>query len=72
MNIKCEICLVNNMEIKDYRLRQGTYTKYYVCRNCFMLNDEDFFKLKNVKGDRKKTIMEITGRDWKEYLVKEP
>jgi len=37
-----------------------------------MLNDEDFFKLKYAKGDKRIVIMKITGRDWKEYLIKEP
>jgi len=72
MSVKCEVCLINNAEVKDYRLRQGVYAKYYVCRNCFMLNDEDFFKLKYAKGDKRTVTMKITGRDWKEYLIKEP
>ena len=37
-----------------------------------MLSDEDFFKLKYAKGDKRTVITKITGRNWKEYLVREP
>lgn len=72
MSIKCEVCLINNAQVKDYRYRAGTYNKYIVCGNCFMLDDESFFKLKYAKGEtgKKRVIAMLTGRNWKEYLLK--
>jgi hypothetical protein len=73
MSIKCEVCLVNNAQVKDYRYRTGTYNKYAVCRNCFMLDDESFFKLKYAKEGiaKKRVISMIIGGNRKGYLLKE-
>lgn len=71
MSIKCEVCLINDARAKDFRYRAGTYNKYAVCCNCFMLDDESFFRLKYAKEEatKKRVIAMITGENWKEYLL---
>ncbi|GAB4290582.1 MAG: hypothetical protein Kow0090_03740 [Myxococcota bacterium] len=73
MAAKCEVCDINEVRVKDYR-RSGVtrdYCEYFVCPNCFWLNDYWFFKLKNAKEGigKKRIISRITEENWKEYLV---
>ena len=66
----CECCRINKARIKDYRgLDTGeTYDihKFLVCRLCFNLNDDDFFRLLWTKdtNERKEIIREIVEK-WK-------
>jgi hypothetical protein len=63
--VLCECCKINKARIKDYRgIDTGeTYDiqKFLVCRLCFNLRDEDFFKLLEAENDeeRRELIREI-------------
>jgi hypothetical protein len=68
MTIKCEICNINNAQVKDYRKTEtDCYTKYLVCSNCFMLNDKWFFKLKYAKKTSRGKIIKRISKD---YIIK--
>ncbi len=71
MVIKCEICCINDAQVKDYRNLGLNYDKYLVCQNCFWLNDIWFLRLKNAKeGVAKKRILaQFTEGLWKDYLM---
>ncbi len=70
MGIKCEICHLNDAQVKDYRQTGLVYSKYWVCPNCFVLNDDWFFKLKYASDrEKRKIISEIVEGDWKDYII---
>lgn len=71
MAIGCQVCGINNAQVKDYRNTGTIYNKYVVCSNCFTLNDKWFFKLNCAKeGVSKRRVMaQITGGTWKDYLI---
>jgi|GEM_PF-1856052 len=75
MAIRCEVCHINKAYVKDYRMAEdsGNYNKYLVCLNCFMLNNEWFFKLKYAKEgiSKKKIILQITEGNWKDYFIED-
>ena len=67
----CECCGLNPAEIKDYRGNEatGNLDKFYVCRNCFNLNNYWFYRLMRAK-DKKRIIRQIlVGGDWREWLI---
>ena len=47
----CECCKKKEAIVKDFRLTEsGNYKKFFVCRDCFNLEDKIFFrKLKHSK-----------------------
>jgi len=71
MEIKCEICCINKVQVKDYRNTDEGYCKYFVCPNCFMLNDRWFFRLRHAKEGigKKRIISKIIEGTWKDYLI---
>jgi len=69
--IKCEVCGINDAEVRDCRYNGNVYDEYLVCYICVWVNDEWFFKLKYAKeGRSKKRIMaQIVKVTWKDYLI---
>ncbi len=43
--MKCDCCKIRNAVVKDCRIEYGQTQKYFVCGNCVMLADVDFFRL---------------------------
>jgi len=71
----CECCELNRIEVRDYRdlSDQGLdiFAEFYVCRNCFHLNNFWFLKLMNAKGRGKKRVINriLEGDDWRKWLI---
>lgn len=74
--MKCEVCEVNIAVVKDYRIfdddESRNVQKYFVCANCFNLNNHWFTKLMNAKeGKGKKIIMaKIVEGSWEDYILR--
>jgi len=45
----CECCKKNKAIVKDFRETKTGYSKFYVCRECFNLTDETFFRRMRAK-----------------------
>jgi len=68
---KCDCCGLNVAEVKDYRENPANndLDKFYVCRNCFYLDNYWFYRLLNAK-DKKRIIRKILeGDDWRKWLI---
>jgi len=67
----CECCGLNKAEVKDYRGDEvtGDINEYYVCENCFHLNNYWFNRLRRVKNKKRIIKLILGGGDWKEWLI---
>lgn len=67
----CECCGINKVSIRDIRSTHNT-EDFYVCVNCFNLNDYSFFELyhavKNTENHRD-IIESIIDGHWAEWII---